>query len=319
MAQIQTVNGPIDPDALGQTMIHEHIAVRTPSIAENWPDRWDRAATVERAGRLLSDAKNAGIGTIVDLTTADMARDVPLIKEVADQGGVNVVVATGVYQPVPRYWHSRDEDDMASAFISEITNGIADTGVRAGAIKMATDTGGEPDTGELIETQEKALRAGARAHRATGIPILTHNGPPTTGLLQQRVFKEEGVELDGNVLIGHVGDTDDLDFLKKLADGGGFLGMDRFGLYMGLDQAAKVNTVVQLCKDGYAGSLALGHDACGQLDWVADINLMPDTWVYAHIAEVILPALREGGVSDADLNTMLVENPKRLLTPSNPY
>ena len=319
MAQVNTVNGAIEGDALGQTMIHEHIAVRTIGVGENWADRWDRAAAIDRAARLLTEARGFGVGTIVDLTTADMGRDVSLIKEVADRAGVNVVVASGVYQPVPRYWNSRDEDNMAGAFVNEITQGIAGGNVKAGAIKLATDTDGQPDTGDLIPAQEKALRAGARAHRATGVPILTHNGPPTTGRMQQRIFKEEGVELDGNVLIGHVGDTDDLDLLKELADGGGFLGMDRFGLYMGLDFEGKVNTVVQLCKDGYASSLALGHDACGELDWVPDMSMMPETWKFGHICEAVLPALREAGVSDADIEQMLVVNPRRLLEPSAPY
>jgi phosphotriesterase-related protein len=211
---------------------------------------------------------------------------------------------------------------MAKAFIQDIVQGIAGTGIKAGAIKLATDTEGAPDTGQIAPFQEKCLRAIARAHRATGIPIVSHNGPPTTGRTQQRLLKEEGVELDGNVIIGHVGDTEDVGFLKELIDQGGFLGMDRFGLYTRLSLEARVKTIATLCKDGYADRLTLSHDANCYLDWVADFSAMQrnnPAWKIAHVAQEVLPALREAGVTDAQIKQMMVDNPRRLLEPTKPY
>ena len=113
---------------------------------------------------------------------------------------------------------------MVEMFVRDITEGIAGTGVKAAILKCATDEPG------LTPGVERVLRAVAVAHRATGVPISTHTHARTRrGLEQQRVFAEEGVDL-GRVIIGHSGDTTDLDYLKELIAAGSYIGMDRFGL-----------------------------------------------------------------------------------------
>ncbi|MDA1003855.1 MAG: phosphotriesterase-related protein [Chloroflexi bacterium] len=314
---MNTAGGPVDASALGQTLTHEHVNIRTPGVRENWPERSNREAARTNAISRINAAKALGIRSFVDLTTADMGRDPELLREVQAITGVNIVVATGIYWMVPRYWHGRDADDLAKAFIADFEQGIQGTGVKPGAIKLATDQG----AGGMDEVNEKCLRAGARAHRATGLPILTHNGPPASAADQQRIFKDEGVDLS-HVAVGHVGDTADVGFLKSLMDGGGVIALDRFGMDPILSFDERVNTLVKLCGDGYADRIVLAHDSCCGIDWAPDISQMATrmpNWHMAHISEKVLPALLERGVSEAQIEELMVANPGRLLDPAKPY
>ena len=132
------------------------------------------------------------------------------------------------------------------------------------------------------------------------------------GQVVQRVLREEGVDLS-RVVIGHSGDSTDLDYLKSLADEGSLLGMDRFGIDSLLPFEQRVDTVVKLCQAGYAERMVLSHDASCYIDWfpIQVLAVGAPNWHYRHISEDVLPALRERGVSDEQIRTMLVGNPRR--------
>jgi phosphotriesterase-related protein len=131
------------------------------------------------------------------------------------------------------------------------------------------------------------------------------------GLEQQDVLESEGVDL-GRVLIGHSGDTDDLEYLTEVADRGSLLGMDRFGLDNILSFEKRVGTVAELCHRGYAASMVLSHDASCYIDWhrPEQVRRAVPNWHYLHITRDVLPALRERGVAEDDITTMLVDNPR---------
>jgi phosphotriesterase-related protein len=139
MPAINTLHGPVDTAALGRTLMHEHVSIRTPGIGENWPELWDEDGCTVSAKQRLTVLQSKGIGTIVDLTTADMGRDMHYLNRVASETSLNIVLATGVYWIVPRYWWNRDAETMASAFIKDITEGIQGSGIKAGIIKLASD------------------------------------------------------------------------------------------------------------------------------------------------------------------------------------
>lgn len=317
MPTINTLRGPVDTAELGRTLMHEHVAIRTPGIGENWGELWDEDGCTESAHQKFTALEARGVGTIVDLTTADMGRDIHYLKRVAEGTNLNIVLASGVYWIVPRYWWNRDADDLAKAFVTDITEGIQRTDVKAGIIKLASDH----EWDGVNELNEKCLRAGARAHRQTGVPIATHNNPPTLGREQQRIFKDEGVDLS-RVVIGHVGDTSDTDYLKELMDNGSYVGMDRFGLDMILPFADRVATVAKLCADGYAEQIVLSHDASCCLDWIPDPRAITDlapNWHFNHISDDVVPALKEQGVTDAQIDQMLVTNPRTLFERQGAY
>jgi phosphotriesterase-related protein len=162
---------------------------------------------------------------------------------------------------------------------------------------------------------EMVLRAVARVHLRTGIPISTHTHAATRrGLDQQRIFAEEGVDLS-RVVIGHSGDTTDLQYLEALLSAGSYLGMDRFGVNVLLPLEERVRVVAELCRRGHAGKLVLSHDASCYNHHIPDevlTTVVPD-WHFRHIPDDVLPALRQAGVSDVEIHQMLVDNPRTIL------
>ena len=294
--------------------MHEHVFVLSTEIQQNYPEEWgEEDSRVADAVRRLTELKAAGIDTILDPTAIGLGRYIPRIQTIAGQIDLNIIVATGLYtfNELPHYYANRPVTDgidpMTVHFVRDIEQGIADTGIRAGVIKCATDKPGL--TADVVRT----LRACAQAHRRTGCPITTHtSAAERRGLDQQKIFKEEGVDLT-RVVIGHCGDTDDLGYLLELLDEGSILGMDRFGIDGLLTTEKRVATVAELCRRGYENQLVLSHDASCYLDWIAGefpLGALPH-WHYLHISQDVIPALVESGVTERQIDTMLVDVPKR--------
>jgi phosphotriesterase-related protein len=316
MSKINSVSGPLDTKDLGFTLMHEHIIVHSPGVKENFPI-FDRKGEIANAVQKLKDVQARGVKTLVDLTVADW-RDIPFVKEVVKGSGMQVIVATGIYWEVPHYFSAqsgRSVEFIADLFARDIEDGIVDTGVKAGIIKCATDEPGvTPDV-------ERILRASAKAHRRTGVPISTHtHAASQVGLKQQDVFESEGVDL-GRVVIGHSGDTEDTGYLKTICDRGSFIGMDRFGIDIFLEMDKRVATVVKMCEMGYAGQMVLSHDASCHFGWTDPplIKKLVPNWHFNHIPDDILPALRKSGVTDEMVTTMTVDNPRRIFEREGAY
>ncbi len=318
MAQVETVRGPVDSGSLGVTLMHEHVFVLNEEIRQNYPAEypagWDEDAQVDGAIVKLSAVAGRGCQTIVDPTVIGLGRDINRIRRVADGTELNIIVATGLYtyNDVPFYFSYRvpgadRADPMTELFVRDITTGIADTGVKAAFLKCAIDEPG------LTPGVERILRAVARAHAETGAPITVHTHPRSgTGREVVRVLREEGADLT-RVVLGHSGDTTDLDYLTELADAGCLLGMDRFGIDLITPFEDRVGTVAALCERGYAGHVVLSHDAACYIDWFPP-DMVPrfaPSWHYQHLFDDVLPALRARGVTEDQIDTMLVGNPRR--------
>jgi len=326
--QIQTATGPVDTAALGQVLMHEHVFVLTPDVQQNYPEEWgSEDARVADAVAKLTALAATGVRTIVDPTVVGLGRYIPRIQRVAEQVDLNIVVATGcyTYKDVPFFFHHRGPaldaalgtsvpDPMVDMFVGDLEQGIAGTGVRAAFLKCAIDAPG------LTTGVERVMRAVARAHGRTGAPITVHTHPGTRqGLAVQRVFAEEGVD-PRRVVLGHSGDTTDADHLSELADAGFLLGMDRFGINLDTTFEARADIVVEMCRRGYAESMVLSQDAACYIDWVDPaVMAMLTDWRYTHIHEDVLPYLREHGVTDEQIDTMLVANPRRYFEATDTY
>jgi phosphotriesterase-related protein len=288
--------------------MHEHIVTRSPGVQENWPHLWDRAEILRIAERKMGDLHARGIRTIVDLTTVDLGRDIRLIVDVARRSRVHVIVATGVWWMPQRYFAAHGIDHVADLFVRDITEGIAGTDVKAAIIKCATDTAG------VTPVIENVLRASARAQKKTGVPISTHTwAAGRVGETQQAIFAQEGVDLR-RVIIGHSGDSDDLTYLRGLMERGSTIGMDRFGLDNFLPTEKRVEVLATLCAEGYAPRMVLSHDANCWTDMLSEeakTRTRP-RWHYTHISDDILPALRKAGVTEDQIDQMLVRNPRAI-------
>ena len=314
MTTVPTAAGSIEHTELGATLMHEHTFIRSPGVFEAWPELWDREAEVANAVERYRELKAAGVDSIVDLTTVDLGRDAALVSEVAKQVDLNIVMCTGIWRQPSNLFKRMDSDAIADLFVRDIEQGIEGSDVRAAIIKLAT----EPT---VDDENEVMLRAGARAHRRTGVPISTHSDATTeSGLAQQDVFESEGVDLS-RVVIGHSGDTEDTAYLAKMIERGSVVGMDRFGLEARLDMEGRVATVAKLCEMGLTEGIVLSHDVNCFMDTLprATRQEFAPNWHFLHISNDVLPALRAKGVSDAQIETMMVANPRRMFARRDSY
>jgi phosphotriesterase-related protein len=325
VSTVNTASGAIDTADLGVTLMHEHVFIMTTEIMENYPESWGDGAKREADAIVrLNELKSRGVDTIVDLTVVGLGRYIPRIARIAAATELNIVVATGLYtyNDVPMYFHYLGPgaplggpEPMIEMFVRDIEHGIADTGVKAAILKCATDEPG------VTPGVERVLRAIAQAHRQTGVPISTHTHAGTRrGLEQQAIFAEEGVD-PTRVVIGHSGDTTDIGYLEELIANGSYIGMDRFGVDAFLGFEDRVNTVATMCERGHADKMVLSHDASCYFDALPEATLpvaLPN-WHYLHIHNDVIPALKQRGVTDAQLTTMLVDNPRTIFATRGGY
>jgi len=313
MATIQTATGPIDSNDLGFTLTHEHVVVGSPPVRQQFPDLFDRSAILDIAVPNLVAAREAGVRTIVDLTPITLGRAAGLIREASERSGLQIIVATGLYYFPDLYFAFAPGEHITELFVRDISEGIGDTGVRAGVIKCAT----QPDMNPF---NEKVLRASAQAHRQTGVPIGTHTFVANrTGLDQVRVFKEEGVDL-GRVIIGHSDDTDDITYLEEIIAAGAYVGMDRIGIPRPRTNEERADMVAALVERGYADRVCLSHDSgvMEGYDEALKAERSPD-WRYTFIPREFSALLRERSVSDDAIEQMTVRNPRTIFEQTSPY
>ena len=263
MPNVETVNGPVELDALGTTLVHEHLKALSEPVEDQYPHLYDEDDSFRRALESARAIVEQGVRTICDPACMYLGRDVRFMKRVADEAGLQVVPCTGIYtySDLPEYFKNRDEDHMAEVFVHDIEVGIQGTEIKAAFLKCAVDEPG------VTDGVEKVLRACARASKQTGRPIMAHSHPGTKrGLEIMDVFDDEGVD-PGKVQIAHTGDTDDLDHIEELLERGPFIGMDRYGLDIILATEKRNATVIALLERGHAGRMFLSTDACADFDW----------------------------------------------------
>jgi phosphotriesterase-related protein len=325
VAEVQTLTGAVDSSELGFTLMHEHLMLRSENVHEQWPHLEDLDARADEVAEKVREAGRHGIRTIVDATAPNMTRDVPRLRRIAEQTDVNIIYSTGLHPhlPVPFYLKydapdfRMDADRIAELFIRDLTVGYGDTGIRAGMLKSGSD----PDLGK---ENEIVLRAVARAHRATGVPITLHSKPKAKiGLMQQDVLEKEGVDLS-RVIIAHSGDTTDFAYLTALCERGSQLGMDRFGFdapgWFRLTVEQRVEVVLEMCRRGFADRMVLSHDAqvwCDFLPEEAQRRYQPRSRLTTVPDEVIPQLARELGEEQVHLLT--VGNPRRIFENSEAY
>lgn len=320
MAKVNTVLGEVNSDALGVTYMHEHIFIVSPEMQHYWPgyQSWDEEEQIEKGRAALRKLKEEhGVDTILDPTVAGIGRQIRTVEKALQGTGLNVVAATGWYvvkelpHTLSNTFSNKDKDakiaELTDLFVRDFEEGLEGTSIKPGVIKCSTDTPG------ITEDVEALLRAAARTHLKTGLPITTHSSYQNqSGLMQQEIFKEEGVDLTA-VVIGHCNESDDLGYMEKLIENGSFIGFDRCGIespVANLDN--QIDNLAELCKRGLADHIVLSHDNVVYLDLVppGTLEKLIADYPYGHIHAGTLPGLREHGVSEDDINTMLVDNPK---------
>jgi phosphotriesterase-related protein len=310
MAHVQTVLGPIDPGELGFTLPHEHTQIALWQI----PDRWDYWQLTRDQPLILEELaafREAGGRSLVDLTLPGVGRDPVWLIEVARASGLNIVMGCGwyrgAYYPAEALIDRRSVDALADELVAEASGGVANSGVRPGII-------GEIGTDKpwLSAQEERVHRAAARAARRTGLAITTHGVLSAVGLAQLRIFEEEGAD-PSRVVIGHADSYPVLEHHLAILERGASVEFDFLGMSFNAverhGEGRVVDLLCELLSRGHVERVLLSQDVCHDSQL---IRYEGNGYVY--LARTFLPRLREAGVSDAEIETMTVANPRRILT-----
>jgi phosphotriesterase-related protein len=320
--QIQTVTGPIGLDDLGRTLMHEHLFIAFPGAEFDPIAVFDRAGFVAEAVKRLRQLREEhGVRSFVDPCPIELGRDAALMREIAEKAEMNVVCTTGFYfelMGLPVYWRARTTEEIAELYLREITRGIGNTGIRAGAIKVAT---GAPT---ITALEMKFLEAACIAQRATGVPIITHTQDGYAGPDQQAAFANGGVPAH-RCLIGHCCGNPDPAYHRRVVDGGSYIGFDRIGLHRYQPDAVRADNLVKLVRSGHRAQIMMSQDRhCGWLGKLArqvsaeeqarmDALRAEGNWPppYTYLFTDFVPMLRDRGLSDAEIFSILDDNPRR--------
>jgi len=317
-ATVETVRGPVELTGLGPTLMHEHVFVLDPEALQNYAHAWggasywDEDAGVADAVAKLQRLKDGGIHTIVDPTAPGLGRYIPRIQRVNAEVDLNIIVASGVYAflELPSFLAYRGDDALIELFVREIREGIDDTGVKAAFLKCAVEEHG------IIADVPRILAVVAAASIETGVPVMVHtNAPAKTGLLALDALTKAGVHPE-RIVIAHMGDSNDLDYLRAIADTGASLGCDRFNIAHFNPDANRIETLTAILAEGYADRVHLGHDAACFFDFMFRNPYFADEHAdYLHISTKILPALLAAGVTQEQIDQMLVGNVQSFFAP----
>ena len=308
---IMTVTGPLPPDQLGLTSIHEHI------FSDLSRDRPGAATLLNNAGlahRELMGFKDAGGATVVDQTTAGLRGHdhdiVPVkhalaIRQMAERTGLNIVLGAGWYRELhyEKHLYRMRTNEIADDLVRDIEQGIDGTDVRAGIL-------GEIGTQFtwVSPVEERMYRAVARAHEQTGVTIATHALFWPVGLDQLDLLAEEGVD-PGRVIVGHCQSYPDHAYHAEIARRGAFVAFDRMGSTNAYTHETDLGLIKQMVDAGLTRHVLLGHDVCYRDDYVVNGGRG-----YAYIPGAMEDDLREIGVAGEQFRQMTVENPRRALS-----
>ncbi|MCL2463280.1 MAG: phosphotriesterase [Defluviitaleaceae bacterium] len=294
--------------------MHEHIACADWSMRANFGERFfEPGKMAEIAAAMFTKMKReCGVTTVVDGTPVNLGRDARLIREVAERSGVNFIVSSGFYYQEEPWLMFRPEDEIVELLLEECRNGIADSGILPGIMKCAVGDAG------ITPLIRKILTAVARVAAQTGLPVFCHHTVSSkNGGEILDIFEKQGVALN-RVILGHSGDTDDLAYLEEMLKRGCYIGMDRFGYCdMTLSLERRAAAIAALCEKGYGQRMLLSHDLVaygafgGSWDEYKKANPEERYPDFTFIQKSVLPALLAAGVTQAEFDSMMVENPRR--------
>ncbi len=319
--EVQTVTGRVAATDLGRTLIHEHVLIGFPGWQlDALAPRYVRAEAMTRAVDQMQELRGLGVGTFVDPCPMDLGRDVEFLAELSQRSGLRIVCTTGAYfeaEGITYTFRHMPVEEITAIYIKEITEGVGDTGIRAGAVKIATGAQ------QISDYERKLVVAGARAARETGVPLISHTQEASCGHDQIDLVTREGVPA-GRLVVGHSDGVDDHDYHRSLAERGAFVGFDRFGISLIVPDEVRVKNVLLLAKSGHVRNILLSHDSisCWQgrplpfANRHEDVLAMLPDWRPTSILRKIVPQLRAGGLHDDDITTILVDNPRRFFAGS---
>lgn len=300
--QIESVSGPLPVHQMGSTLIHEHVLVDFNGADQTGYPRWNRDSVIERMLPFLLAVKDRGVNTFIECTPAYLGRDPLLLKELSRLSGIQLITNTGFYGAVqdkfvPPFAFEVSADSLAHIWIQEFEEGIEETGIKPGFIKIAVD----PDS-ILSEIDEKILRAAIITHKETGLTIVSHTGPDAPAFAQMEILEKEGLSFEAWVWTHAQNGTD-----------AGRIRAAELGTWISIDNIHRhlirrtISQIKALHSAGLLHRVLISHDA----GWYRPGEpkggkVRGYTDIFTHF----IPALKEEGFSQAEIDQLLIKNPQ---------
>ncbi|QDI90477.1 phosphotriesterase [Salicibibacter halophilus] len=319
---VETVNGPINVDAIGKTLVHEHFIFGYPGFQGDqtlapFNEKEYLASAIEIANEMMAH----GVETVVDPTPNECGRDPRFLRKVSEATGLQIICATGYYyegEGATPYFKFRQslgtaEDDIYEMFKHEIIEGIEGSGIKPGVIKLASSRD------DITPYEGMFFRAAAKIQQETGIVLLTHTQEGTMGPEQAELLLQEGAD-PNRIIIGHMCGNTDPRVHRQVMDQGIKIGLDRFGL-QGMVGAPydqeRIEVLLTLLDEGYEDFILLSHDKVNL--WLGRPPVMPDhfmqlieNWRPTYLFDTVVPELMNRGIKEKQIEKLFTDNARTL-------
>jgi predicted metal-dependent phosphotriesterase family hydrolase len=306
MGLVRTVLGDVDGSTLGHTYCHEHLLTAPgEQFTVDGPDMV--LDDEDKAARELEIFKSFGGGTLVEVSTPEIGRNVIGLRRLSERTGVHVICSTGHVSE--EYWRGvlpvdrSTVEELIGDFVRDLMQGVDGTGVKAGVIKAGTSLN------EVTQPERRVLEAAGRAQALTGAPITTHTTDGTVGEKQVGILTEAGAQ-PGGICIGHLDRHLNWDVHLGLAKSGVYLGYDCISKEKYEPDHRRVDFVLRLTEEGHEERILLSGDMARR-SYLESWGGSPG---YRYIIETFVPRLLSAGLPKATAHKLLVENPARFLT-----
>jgi phosphotriesterase-related protein len=308
---IMTVRGPVPANEMGQWLSHEHVLVDWIGADSSGYHRWVKDSVIIRALPFLEEVRQLGVASFADCSPAFLGRDPFLLNQLSEQSGIHILTNTGYYGAVdnrfiPGYAWEESAEDLARRWIDEFENGIDGSGVKPGFIKI-----GVREQGQLSDLHRKLITAAALTHKATGLPIKSHTGGDIPAFEQMEVIQSAGVS--PSAFMWTHAQNGSFEKQVEAAKAGAWVSLDGVNISAAGENNKGnldwyVNRLTELRSAGVIDQVLISHDA-GWYD-AGEVN-GGDFRGFSDIHRYLLPALRENGFSDEDINKLVISNPSR--------
>ncbi len=299
---IETVTGRIPPDSMGITLIHEHILVDFIGADQTGYERWNRDSVIQVVLPYLMELKKMGVATLVECTPSYLGKDPILLKTLSDSSGIQILTNTGYYGAVdekylPEHAFSESSEELSRRWIEEFENGIEETGIKPGFIKISVNAA------PLSQIDEKLVRAAAKTQLKTGLVIASHTGAWNIAAAEIKVLQEEGVDPSAFIWV-HAQGEEEYERYKQAAEIGVWISLDGIAW----DVPGHLEKLIFAKENNLLNHILISHDA----GWYSPGEKNGgDFKGYTAIFDELIPLLKSNGFTQKELDLLLIDNPKK--------
>lgn len=303
MQHFKTVLGDIQESELGIILPHEHICCYFEYFYEILKrDYLDKEKLIKKSAGHLRQMKDMyNLSTLIDCTPINIGRDIGILRNVSEQSGVNIICSSGFYYTDEAMLYKISEEYIADVILKDINK------INAGIIKFAVEAN------EMNELSQKLLAALCTAQKHSALPLVIHtNGKNKNGKEVLNAALKKGI-LPNAITIGHLSDSDDMNYVTEILKSGCYAGFDR--IYKSKEMSyysRKAKDIYTLCERGFADKVLLSHDAITFNGFHTNAPLREDN-PYESIFRYLIPEMRKIGFTEKEINTLITQNPRNML------